>query len=179
MKKSKKKTALNPEKNSKLCTLSDTSESNSNIDSADEFVLFPLDVQETKQIIHNSADSQDDDFILFPLDVKTTVNTNNPAPITNQKNSKPKRQFATKPKPININPKPANQPIPSPIPVNRPANKKLSNIFWFVLICLCLYTYNKKDSNESYIHFLSKTRDKIGNTFNFLKSDYSNEDDFI
>ena len=167
-------------RDTQLDPLSKSNESNLTIDGVEDFVLFPLDVQETNPIPQNTTNSQEDDFILFPLDVKKTItNTNNPASITNQKNIKPKRRFATKPKPININPKPANQPIPSPIPVNRPSNKKLSNIFWFVLICLCLYTYNKKNSNENYIHFLSKTRDKIGNTFNFLKSDYSNEDDFI
>jgi hypothetical protein len=141
----------------------------------DEFVLFPLDVQDTNKIIQNTITSQDDEFILFPLDVKkTSTNTNNPAPITNQKPNKPKSQFVTKP-----NSQPANPNKPSPVLVNRPTNKKLRNIFWFVLICLCLYTYNKKDSNESYIHFLSKTRDKIGNTFNYLKLDFSNEEDFI
>ena len=141
----------------------------------DEFVLFPLDVQDTNTIIQNTTTSQDDEFILFPLDVKkNNTSTNNPASITNQKPNKPKSQFVTKP-----NSQPANPNKPSPVLVNRPTNKKLRNIFWFVLICLSLYTYNTKDSNESYIHFLSKTRDKISNTFNFLKSDFSNEDDFI
>ena len=33
----------------------------------DEFVLFPLDVQDTNTIIQNTTTSQDDEFILFPL----------------------------------------------------------------------------------------------------------------
>jgi hypothetical protein len=177
MKKTDKKTELN-----NIIPLSKRNESKPIINNSDNFVLFPLDVQETKQITQINPVPPEDDFILFPLDVKkNSANTNNSAPIKNQKTNKPKRLYVTKPNPqtINVNTKPAYPPIPSPIPVNRHANKKLRNIFWFVLICLCLYTYNKKDSNESYVHFLSKTRDKIGNTFNFLKSDFSNEEDFI
>ena len=167
--------------NSKLDSHSDNNKSNL-VNGEDEFILFPLDIQETKQITQNNPVSQVNDFILFPLDVKkTSTNTNNSSPLTNQKTNKPKRQYVTKPNPqtINVNPQPANPPKPSIILVNRPTNKKLRNIFWFVVICLSLYTYNKKDSNESYIHFLSKTRDKIGNTFNYLKLDFSNEEDFI
>jgi hypothetical protein len=175
MKKSDKKTELNHVK-----PLSDNNESNLIIDGADEFVLFPLDVQEantttTIQITPNTAAFQDDDFILFPLDVKKTrTNTNNPAPITNQKTNKPKRQYVTKP-----NPQPANPPKPSPITVNRPTNKKLRNIFWFIVISLSIYTFINKEPNESYLHFFSKTSHKIGNVFNNLKSNFIDEDDFI
>lgn len=167
--------------NSKLDSHSDNNKSNL-VNGADEFVLFPLNIQETKQTTQNNPVSQEDDFILFPLDVnKTIANTNNSPPLTNQKTNIPKKQYVSKPnpQPINVNPQPANPTIRSPIPVNRPTNKKLRNVFWFVGICLSLYTYNKKDSNESYIHFLSKTRDKIGDIFNYLKSDFSNEEDFI
>ena len=174
-----KKPIDNPDKPTlkkiQLDPLSDTNKSNPIIESAGEFVLFPLDVQESNTITPNSAASQDNDFILFPLDVKkTSTNTNNPDPVTNQKNNKHKRQFVTKP-----NPQPANPPKPSPIPVNRPTNKKLRNIFWFIVISLSMYTFIKKESNESYLHFFSKTRHKIGNTFNNLKSNYITEDVFI
>ena len=73
-------------KKTQLVPLSNNDESNPNIDSADEFVFFPLDFQETNPITQNTTTSQDDEFILFPLDVKkTSTNTNNPATITNQK----------------------------------------------------------------------------------------------
>ena len=181
MKKSDKKTELNH-----TGPLSDSNENSPIIDSSDEFVLFPLDVQETNTkttspITQNSAISQDDDFILFPLDVKkTSTSTNNPVPITNQKPNKPKRQFVTKPnpQPINVNPQPANPIKRSPIPVNRPTNKKLRNIFSFIVIGLSIYTFINKESNESYLHFFSKTRHKIGNTLNNLKSNFINKDDF-
>ena len=164
-----------------LAPISNNNESNPIIDVANEFVLFPLDVQESNTITQNSTASQDDDFILFPLDVKiTSTNTNNPAPITNQKTNKPNRQFVTKPnpQPINVNPQPSNPPNPSPILVNRPTNKKVRNLFWFIVISLSIYTFIYKESNESYLHFFSKTRHKIGNTFNNLKSNFINEDDF-
>jgi hypothetical protein len=181
MKKSDKKTELNH-----IEPLSDSNENSPIIDNSDEFVLFPLDVQETNSkitspITQNSAISQDDDFILFPLDVKkTSTSTNNPASITNQKPNKPKRQFVTKPnpQPINVNPQPANPIKRSPIPVNRPTNKKLRNIFSFIVIGLSIYTFINKESNESYLHFFSKTRHKIGNTLNNLKSNFINKDDF-
>ena len=158
--------------NSNLNSNSDNNVGDIINESGDEFVLFHLDVQDTNTIIQNTTTSKDEDFILFPLDInKSDTSTNNSGPILTKTQ---KKQFVTKP-----NSQPANPIKPSPVLVNRPTNKKLRNIFWFVLICLCLYTYNKKDSNESYIHFLSKTRDKIGNTFNYLKLDFSNEEDFI
>ena len=94
---SKNITDSSSKNNSKLNQLSDTNESNTNIDGGDEFVLFPLDVQEantttTIPITPNTAASQDDDFILFPLDIKkTSTNTNNSASLTNQKPNKPKK----------------------------------------------------------------------------------------
>jgi hypothetical protein len=178
----KKRTDQNSTENSKLEPLSDKNESNPIIDGGDEFVLFPLDVQETNTnttipITQNSAASPDDDFILFPLDVKkTSTNTNNPATVTNQKPNKPKRQFVTKPNSQTVKGNP--NPTPTPNPVNPPKNKKLKNIFWLIVICLSLYTYNKKDSNESYTHFFSETIHKFGANFNKLKSSFINKDDF-
>ena len=169
-------------RDTQLDPLSNSNESNLTIDGVDDFVLFPLDVQETNPITQNTTTSQEDDFILFPLDVKkTSTNTNNPVPITNQKTNKPKKQYVTKPnpQPINVNPQPANPNKPSPIPVNRPTNKKLRNIFWIIVISLSIYTFINKKSNESYFHFFSKTSHKIGNFFNNLKSNFINEDDFI
>ena len=174
MKKSDKKTELNHTE-----PLSDSNENSPSIDNSDGFVLFPLDVQETNSkttspITQNSANSQDDDFILFPLDVKkTSTNTNNTASITNQKPNKPKRQFVKKP-----NPQPVNPNNPSPTPVNRTTNKKLRNIFWFIVISLSIYTFINKESNESYLHFFSKTIHKFGTNFNKLKSNFINKDDF-
>ncbi len=179
-----KKTAKNlttptAQKKSKLDPLSNTNESNPIIDGADKFVLFPLDIQETIPIIinpitQNTATSEDDDFILFPLDVNKT-STNVPAPIANQKPNKQKKQFVTNPSPQPlVNP----QPVPSPIPPYRPTYKKLRNIFWSLVICLSIYTCNKKESSESYTHFFNKTINKFGTPINLLKSIFITEDDF-
>jgi hypothetical protein len=168
-------------KKTQLVPLSNNNESNPIIDGADKFVLFPLDVQETNPITQNSTTSQEGDFILFPLDVKkTSTNKNNPAPKTNQKPSKPKKQFVTKPnpQPIKGNPNSIQNPIPTPNPVNRTRNKKSRNIFWSIVICLSIYTCNKKESSESYTYFFSKSIDKFCTTVNKLKSNFINEDDF-
>ena len=161
------------QKKSKLDPLSNTNESNPIIDGADKFVLFPLDVQETKQITQNNATSQDDDFILFPLDINKSVSSsNNSGPIINKV---PKKQFVTNPSPQPlVNP----QPVPSPIPPYRPTNKKLINLFLLIVICLSIYTCNKKESSESYTHFFNKTINKFGTPINLLKSIFITEDDF-
>ena len=179
MKKSDKKIILNH-----IEPLSYSNENSPSIDNIDEFVLFPLDVEETNSkttstFSQNSAISQDNDFILFPLDVNKT-NTNNPASITNQKPNKPKKQFVTKPnpQPINVNPQPANPTKPSPIPVNRPTNKKLRNIFWFIVISLSIYAYKYKGTDESYGDFFNKTLQKLNKNFTSVKSIFINEDDF-
>jgi hypothetical protein len=172
--------------NSEVDSLSGNNESDAINVSKDGFVLFPLDVKETfqnsnNQIIQNSATSIADDFILFPLDInKIVTTTNNSAPITNQKTNKPKRQYVTKPnpQPINVNPQPANSPKPSPILVNRPTNKKLRNIFWFVVICLSIYTFKNKKTAESYGHFFTTTIQKFSNKFNNLVPIFINEADF-
>jgi len=124
-----------------LDPISDTNESNPIIDGEDEFVLFPLDVQETNPITQNTTTSQDDEFILFPLDVKKTrTNTNNPAPITNQKNNKPKRQFVTKPNPQPVTPAvPTNPPNPSP-----PILKK-TRLYWAFFFGYAGYTWVKTE----------------------------------
>jgi len=162
-----------------LDPVSDTNESNPIIDSTDEFVLFPLDVQETNPITQNTTTSQDDDFILFPLDVKkTSTNTNNPAPITNKKNNKPKRQFVTKPrpKPVNVNPQPNTSIAPV---VSKPLSKK-TKIIWILIICLGFYTYFKKESSETYGHFFYKTIKNVSiSGYNQFVSFFRNEDDFI
>ena len=177
-----KKTTKNiTDQNSKLDPLSDTNESNPNIDGADEFVLFPLDVQETNPITQNTTTSQDDDFILFPLDVKkTSTNTNNPAPITNKKTNKTKRQFVTKPnpQPVNVNPQPTLGPTTSKPIVNSPKSNKLRNLFWLIVVCLSIYTYKYKESDESYSHFFNKTINKINTKFKKVKSFFINENDF-
>ena len=177
-----------PTDNKDLTNANQDSNSDNNVgdiinERGDEFVLFPLDVKETNPITQNTTTSQDDDFILFPLDVKkTSTNTNNSVPITNQKTNKLKRQYVTKPNPRPIvNPQPAPGPgptLPKPI-IKNPKNNKLKNLFWFTLICLSLYTYVKKESNESYNHFFSKTIHKFETTINLLKSNFINEDDFI
>ena len=183
MKKPTKKIIDSSSKNSsKLESFPDNNENSPIINSTDEFVLFPLDVQETNTtetfpITQDTAATQDNDFILFPLDVKkTSTNTNNPAPVINQKPNKPKRQFVTKPNspPTNGNP----NPVSTPIQVNPPKKKKLRNIFWLIVIGLSLYTYNKKESSESYSHFFDKTIHKFGANLNKLKSNYINKDDF-
>ena len=164
---------------SKLDKLSGTDEINSIIDGADEFVLFPLDVQETNPITQNTTTSQDDDFILFPLDIKkTSTNTNNPASITNQKNNKPKRQFVTKPtpKPVNVNPLTKSPTAPV---VTKPLSKK-TKIIWILIICLGFYTYFKKESGETYGHFFYKTIKNISiSGYNQFVSFFRDEDDFI
>lgn len=166
-------------KKTQIETLSDTNESNPIIDGVDEFVLFPLDVQETNSITQNTTTSQDNDFILFPLDVKkTSTNTNNPAPITNPKPNKPKRQFVTKPSPqtINVNPKPKS---PTARVVAKPLSKK-TKIIWILIICLGFYTYFKKESSETYGHFFYKTIKNVSiSGYNQFVSFFRNEDDFI
>ena len=128
-------------KKTQLVPLSNNDESNPNIDSADEFVFFPLDFQETNPITQNTTTSQDDEFILFPLDVKkTSTNTNNPATITNQKNNKPKRQFVTKPNPQPVTPVvPPNPPNPSP-----PILKK-TRLYWAFFFGYGGYTWVKTE----------------------------------
>ena len=148
------------QKKSKLDPLSNTNESNPIIDGADKFVLFPLDVQETKQITQNNATSQDDDFILFPLDINKSVSSsNNSGPIINKV---PKKQFVTKPNPRPIiKPQPAPGPTtPTPI-VTSPKNNKLRNLFWLIVICLSIYTCKNKENDESYSRFFSKTIHKF------------------
>ena len=177
-----KKTTKNiTDQNSKLDPLSDTNESNPNIDGADEFVLFPLDVQETGTVTQNSTDSQEDDFILFPLDVKkTSTSTNNPTSITNKKPNKPKRQFVTKPnpKPVNVNPQPAPGPTtPKPI-ITSPKSNKLRNLFWLIVICLSIYTCKNKENDEGYFHFFNKTIHRLGKKINKVKLIFINENDF-
>lgn len=165
--------------NSEVDSLSGNNESNAINVSNDGFVLFPLDVTETfqnsnSQITQNSATSPVDDFILFPLDInKIVTTTNNSAPIINQKPNKPKRQYVTKP-----NPQPANPPKPSPIPVNRPKNKKIRNILWLIGICLSIYTFKNKKTDESYGHFFNTTIQKFSNKFNNLVPIFINEADF-
>ena len=161
--------------------LSDNNGSKTIIDGADEFVLFPLDVQETGTVTQNSTDSQEDDFILFPLDVKkTSTSTNNPASITNKKPNKPKRQFVTKPnpKPVNVNPQPALGPTtPKPI-ITSPKSNKLRNLFWLIVICLSIYTCKNKENDEGYFHFFNKTIHRLGKKINKVKLIFINENDF-
>jgi hypothetical protein len=164
--------------NSKLDSHSDNNGSNL-FNGADEFVLFPLDVQENNPIIQNTTISQEDDFILFPLDVKKTkTNTNNPAPIINQKPNKPKRQFVTKPntQPVNVSPHPKT-PIAPVIP--KPLSKK-TKIIWILIICMGFYTYFKKQSSETYGHFFYETIKNISiSGYNQFVSFFRDEDDFI
>jgi len=178
-----KKTAKNlttptAQKKSKLDPLSNTNESNPIIDGADEFVLFHLDVQDTNTIIQNTTTSKDEDFILFPLDInKSVTSTNNSGPILTKTQ---KKQFVTKPNPRPIvNPQPAPGPkTPKPI-VTSPKSNKLRNIFWSLVICLSIYTCNKKESSESYSHFFNKSIHKFDTPINLLKSIFISEDDFI
>ena len=179
MKKSDKKTVLNH-----IEPILVSNENSPSIDNSDEFVLFPLDVQETNSkttspITQNSAISQDDDFILFPLDVKKTrTRTNNPVPITNQKPNKPKRQFVTKtnPKPVNVNPQ-TKSPTAPVLP--KPLSKK-TKIIWILIICLAFYTYFKKESSETYGHFFYKTIKNVSiSGYNQFVSFFRDEDDFI
>ena len=200
-----KKTAKNlttstAQKKSKLDPLSNNNESNLTIDGVDDFVLFPLDVQETNPITQNTTTSQEDDFILFPLDVKkTSTNTNNPVPITNQKTNKPKKQFVTKPYPTNSNnsvnqtpntPKKQivakQKPLigksqanpPTPALVNKPLSNK-TKILWVFIICIGLYTYFKKESSETYGHFFYKTIKNVSiSGYNQFVSLFKDEDDF-
>ena len=173
-----KKTTKNiTDQNSTLDPLSDNNGSNPLIDGNDEFVLFPLDVQETNTITQNNATSQDDDFILFPLDINKSVSSsNNSGPIINKV---PKKQFVTKPNPRPIiKPQPAPGPTtPTPI-VTSPKNNKLRNLFWLIVICLSIYTCKNKENDESYSRFFSKTIHKFGNKFNKVKSIFVNENDF-
>ena len=164
--------------NSKLDSHSDNNGSNL-FNDADEFVLFPLDVQETNSINQYSVISQDDDFILFPLDVKkTSTNTNNPAPITNQKPNKPKRQFVAKPNPKLVNVNPQTKSPTAPV-VTKPLSKK-TKIIWILIICLGFYTYFKKESSETYGHFFYKTIKNVSiSGYNQFVSFFRNEDDFI
>lgn len=159
--------------------LSDTNKSNLIIDGADEFVLFPLDVQETNSITQNVTTTQGDDFILFPLDIKkNSTNTNNQASITNQKINKPKRQFVTQPnpKPVNVNPQPKKTTVPV---VSKPLSNK-TKIIWILIICLGFYTYFKKESNETYGHFFYKTIKNVSiSGYNQFVSFFRDEDDFI
>ena len=145
----------------------------------DEFVLFPLDVQETNPITQNTTTSQEDDFILFPLDVKKTrTNTNNPASITNQKPNKPKRQFVTKPNPQPVNVNPQTKSPTAPV-VPKPLSKK-TKFIWILIICLGFYTYFKKESSETYGHFFYKTIKNVSiSGYNQFVSFFRDEDDFI
>jgi hypothetical protein len=173
-----KKTTKNiTDQNSTLDPLSGNNGSNPLIDGNDEFVLFPLDVQETNTITQNNATSQDDDFILFPLDInKSVTSSNNSGPIINKV---PKKQFVTKPNPRPIiKPQPAPGPItPKPI-VTSPKNNKLRNLFWLIVICLSIYTCKNKENDESYSRFFNKTIHKLGKKINKVKSIFVNENDF-
>ncbi len=173
-----KKTTKNiTDQNSTLDPLSGNNGSNPLIDGNDEFVLFPLDVQETNTITQNNATSQDDDFILFPLDInKSVTSSNNSGPIINKV---PKKQFVTKPNPRPIiKPQPAPGPTtPTPI-VTSTKNNKLRNLFWLIVICLSIYTCKNKENDESYSHFFNKTIHKLGKKINKVKSIFINENDF-
>jgi len=173
-----KKTTKNiTDQNSTLDPLSGNNGSNPLIDGNDEFVLFPLDVQETNAITQNNATSQDDDFILFPLDInKSVTSSNNSGPIINKT---PKKQYVTKPNPRPIiKPQPAPGPTtPTPI-VTSPKSNKFRNLFWLIVICLSIYTCKNKENDESYSHFFSKTIHKFGKKFNKVKSIFINENDF-
>ena len=137
-----------PIKKSKLDPLSDSNESNSIIDGADKFVLFPLDIQETNSIstnpiTQNKSTSQEDDFILFPLDINLPANSTNKNTQSASYPSNKGNQNKTKtvpPKPI---PPPPN--IPKPLPVVF----KKTNLYWSVFFGFCAYALVK--SEEYYI----------------------------
>lgn len=127
-----------PIKKSKLDPLSDSNESNSIIDGADKFVLFPLDIQETNSIstnpiTQNKSTSQEDDFILFPLDINLPANSTNKNTQSASYPSNKGNQNKTKtvpPKPI---PPPPN--IPKPLP----AVSKKTKLYWAVFFGFCFY----------------------------------------
>ena len=133
-----------PTKKSKLDPLSDSNESNSIIDGADKFVLFPLDIQETNSITtnpitQNKSTSQEDDFILFPLDINTSSNSINKNTQATSSSSNKSNQNKTK----NNTPKP--QPVTSPVPPNpttpiHPVLKK-TKIYWAVFFGFCGYPW--------------------------------------
>jgi hypothetical protein len=166
-------------------SLSESNVTSSNNEKVDEFVLFPLDVQESDQNSidsnnQNFSTSQTEDFILFPLDVNKQSNNNNnnnvnPAPIINQKGNTIKRKFVSKPNSkSNVNPKPIN--VPSS---NYSTNKKRNTLLWILLIFISVYTFLNKKSDESYRHFFIKSSHKIANTIINIKSIFINEGDFI
>jgi hypothetical protein len=179
MKKTNKNLDEQSSKKTELEAISDTNESNTVIDCRDEFVLFPLDIQETNPIPQNITNSQENDFILFQLDVnKTNANTNNLASITNQKGNKSKRQYITKPnpKPVNVNPQTKSTTAPV---VTKPLSKK-TKIIWILIICLGFYTYFKKESSETYGHFFYKTIKNVSiSGYNQFVSFFRDKDDFI
>jgi hypothetical protein len=182
MKKTNKNLDEQSSKKTELEALSDTNESNTVIDCGDEFVLFPLDVQETNPITQNSAAPQEDDFILFPLDVKKTTTTNNTKTLatktTNKNTYKPIRQFVSKPNPQPVNINPQTKSPTSPV-VTKPLSKK-TKIIWILIICLGFYTYFKKESNETYGHFFFKTIKNVSiSGYNQFVSFFRDEDDFI
>jgi hypothetical protein len=173
-------------KNTQLDPLSDTNKNNPFIDGGDEFVLFPLDVQESNPITLDSVNSQVDDFILFPLDVnKTVANNNNPKKGKNTNPLKPRRQFVTitSPQisniisqPVNVNSQPKK---PTALAIVKPISNK-TKILWVLLICLGFYTYFKKESSETYGHFFYSTIKNVSNSgYNHLLSFFRDENDFI
>jgi hypothetical protein len=167
MKKSDKKIVLNH-----IEPLSDSNENSPSIDNLDEFVLFPLDVHETNPIIQNTTTSQEDDFILFPLDINKNYTPTTKTSKIISKTNKPKRQFVTKQQPI-------KKPIFTPIPQIRTSNKKLRNLFSIILLCISIYTFINKESNESYSVFFSKTLHKISLYINKINSNFKNENDYF
>ena len=149
MKKATKKlTTPTKQKKLKLDTLSDTNESNPIIDGVDDFVLFPLDIQEdnltnANSIAQSKLTSQEDDFILFPLDLNSSSNTNNinnqqTLPSTNKKNQTSAKNTPPKSPPI------AAQPNPT-VAKSLPVVLKKTKLYWAVLFGICGYAWSKTD----------------------------------
>ena len=137
-----------PIKKSKLDPLSDSNESNSIIDGADKFVLFPLDIQETNSIstnpiTQNKSTSQEDDFILFPLDKNPSSNSINKTTQASSSSSNKINQKNTK----NNTPKP--QPVTSAVPPNPPTPTppvlKKTQLYWAVFFGFCGYAWVKSE----------------------------------
>lgn len=133
-------------KKSNLDHLSEGNESSMIVDSADKFVLFPLDIQEdnltnANSISQSKLTSQEDDFILFPLDLNSSSNTNNinnqpTVPSTNKKNQTSAK--STPPK----SPPNAAQPRPNPtVAKSLPVVLKKAKLYWAVLFGVCGYAW--------------------------------------
>lgn len=137
-------------KKADLDPLSVSNESKPIIDSADNFVLFPLDIQEdnltnANSIAQSKLTSQEDDFILFPLDLNSSSNTNNlnnqpTLPSTNKKNQTSAKNTPPKSPPI------AAQPQPNPtVAKSLPVVLKKTKLYWAVLFGICGYAWSKTD----------------------------------